>query len=114
MLIAAGQIKGVGHASNLGFSSTTGVQVVTSKFQNITYDESTEIVTVGAGVTWDQVYDVVAPYGRNAAGARAEGVGVAGFTLGGGLSIYTSFTRVSLLRKRNATQASAIWRTKSG
>ncbi|KAI0315720.1 FAD-binding domain-containing protein [Amylostereum chailletii] len=79
-------VKGVGHTSNVGFSSTTGVQIAMSHFKNISYDAKTQVVTVGAGVTWDEVYAVVNPLGRNVAGARAPGVGVAGFTLGGGVN----------------------------
>jgi hypothetical protein len=41
-------------------------------------------VEVGAGLTWDQVYEVLEPTGVNVVGGRVFGVGVAGLTLGGG------------------------------
>jgi FAD/FMN-containing dehydrogenase len=41
-------------------------------------------VEVGAGLTWDQVYTTLEPTGVNAIGGRVPGVGVAGFTVGGG------------------------------
>ena len=39
---------------------------------------------VGAGLVWDQVYEELEPLGRIVVGGRTTGVGVAGFTLGGG------------------------------
>jgi hypothetical protein len=41
-------------------------------------------VEIGAGLTWDQVYDALEPTGVNVVGGRVPGVGVAGLTLGGG------------------------------
>jgi hypothetical protein len=41
-------------------------------------------VEVGAGLTWDQVYEILEPSGVNVVGGRLPGVGVAGLTLGGG------------------------------
>ncbi|KAI0042341.1 FAD-binding domain-containing protein [Auriscalpium vulgare] len=79
-------VKGGGHTSNVGFSSTTGVQIAMTRFNQVTYSASTTTVDVGAGCRWDDVYAVVNPLGRNVAGARAPGVGVAGFTLGGGVN----------------------------
>ena len=78
------QVKGGGHGTNPGFSSTTGVQLAMSKFSDVKYDSETETVEVGAGLVWDKVYEVLEPSGRNVVGGRTTGVGVAGFTLGGG------------------------------
>ena len=55
-----------------------------SKFSDVRYDPETETVEVGAGLVWDKVYEVLEPLGRNVVGGRTTGVGVAGFTLGGG------------------------------
>ena len=55
-----------------------------SKFSHVNYDSQTETVEVGAGVIWDKVYEVLEPLGRIVVGGRTTGVGVAGFTLGGG------------------------------
>ncbi|KAG9308233.1 FAD-binding domain-containing protein [Chiua virens] len=83
-------VKGGGHATNPGFSSTEGIQIAMSRFSEVTYDPVTQTVIVGAGLTWDEVYEALEPYGVNVAGGRIAGVGVAGFTLGGGYSWHTN------------------------
>lgn len=45
-------------------------------------------VDIGAGATWDQVYEFLEPYGLSVAGGRAAGVGVGGLSLGGGISYF--------------------------
>ena len=64
-----------------------------SKFSDVKYDPETETVEVGAGVVWDKVYEVLEPLGRIVVGGRTTGVGVAGFTLGGGQ--YFDLSRIS-------------------
>ena len=71
---------------NIGFSSTTGVQIAMTRFSEVIYDEETETATVGAGLVWDDVYAALDPLGRGAVGGRVPGIGVAGFILGGGQS----------------------------
>ena len=56
-----------------------------TRFSEVLYDSSTETATVGAGLVWDDVYAALEPYGVNVVGGRLSGVGVAGFTLGGGM-----------------------------
>ena len=77
-------MKGGGHASNPGFSSTTGVHIAMSRFSEVTYDAAAQTATIGAGLVWDDVYAALEPYNVNVVGGRVSGVGVAGFTLGGG------------------------------
>ena len=79
------QVKGGGHATNPGFSSTVGVQIAMSRFSEVVYDSTTQTVMIGAGLTWDEVYAALEPHGVNVVGGRVPGVGVAGFTLGGGM-----------------------------
>ncbi|KAG9308226.1 hypothetical protein JVU11DRAFT_12244 [Chiua virens] len=79
-------IKGGGHAVNPGFSSSEGIQIAMSRFSEIVYDSTAELVTVGAGLLWDDVYEALNPHGVSVAGGRILGVGVAGFTLSGGYS----------------------------
>lgn len=55
-----------------------------SRFSEVTYDASSQTATIGAGLIWDDVYAALAPLGVNVVGGRVTGVGVAGFTLGGG------------------------------
>lgn len=54
------------------------------RFSEVKYDSTTETVDIGAGLVWDDVYAALEPLGINVVGGRVTGVGVAGFTLGGG------------------------------
>ena len=81
---ARGQVKGGGHTANPGFSSTPGVQIAMARFDGVTYDAAAGTATIGAGLIWDDVYAALEPYDVNVVGGRVTGVGVAGFTLGGG------------------------------
>ncbi|KAJ7444709.1 hypothetical protein FB451DRAFT_1434243 [Mycena latifolia] len=80
-------VKGGGHTLNPGFSSTTGVHIAMSRFSGT--------VDIGPGLLWDDVYAALAPVGVNIVGGRVPGVGVAGFTLGGGASSPSTFYRYS-------------------
>jgi hypothetical protein len=55
-----------------------------SDFNDVDYDSSSSTAIIGAGLIWDDVYQALQPYGVNVVGGRVSGVGVAGFTLGGG------------------------------
>ena len=79
-------MKGGGHTNNPNFSSSSGVQISMSRLDAIEYDATTGTVAVGAGNIWDSVYAALEPYGVNVVGGRVSGIGVAGFTLGGGKS----------------------------
>ncbi|EIW78113.1 FAD-binding domain-containing protein [Coniophora puteana RWD-64-598 SS2] len=83
-------VKGGGHASNPGFSSSTGVTIAMYRFSQVTYDASSETAVIGTGLIWDDVYTALEPYNVNVVGGRVTGVGVAGFTLGGGYSWLTN------------------------
>lgn len=54
------------------------------RFSEVNYDATTQMVDIGAGLIWDDVYAALEPHGVNVVGGRVTGVGVAGFTLGGG------------------------------
>ena len=77
-------MKGGGHTTNPGFSSTPGVQITMSRFNNTEVNYKDGTVEVGPGLTWDQVYKELGPTGVGVVGGRIPGVGVAGLTLGGG------------------------------
>ena len=77
-------MKGGGHATNLKFLSTSGVQIALSCFNEIKVNGASGTVEVGAGLTWDQVYAALKLAGLNIVGGRTPGVVVAGLTLGGG------------------------------
>jgi FAD/FMN-containing dehydrogenase len=85
-------VKGGGHTTNPGFSSTSGVQIALFRFNETKVNIASGTVEVGAGLTWDQVYAVLDPTGVNVVGGRVPGIGVSGFTLGGGESIWLSET----------------------
>ena len=70
----APQVKSGGHETNPGFSSTTGVHISLREFSEINYDSSKNVVTVGAGLVWDDVYGVLDPLGVGVVGSRITGV----------------------------------------
>ena len=55
-----------------------------SNFNHLQHNEDTATVDIGAGLRWDNVYDLLNPKGYTVVGGRVRGVGVAGFILGGG------------------------------
>ncbi|THH19350.1 hypothetical protein EW146_g1809 [Bondarzewia mesenterica] len=87
-------VKGGGHSSNPGFSSTTGVHIAMTRFNNVTYHADSQTADIGAGLVWDDVYSALEPYNVNVVGGRVTGVGVAGFTLGGGTCFSFDFAEI--------------------
>jgi FAD/FMN-containing dehydrogenase len=57
-----------------------------ARFRRVIYDSVQGTARIGAGLDWDSVYEALEPHGVTVVGGRVPGVGVAGFTLGGGLS----------------------------
>ena len=58
------------------------------RFSDVKYDAASQTAEIGAGLIWDDVYAALEPHGVNVVGGRVTGVGVAGFTLGGGTCIF--------------------------
>ncbi|KAH8112912.1 FAD-binding domain-containing protein [Phellopilus nigrolimitatus] len=83
-------VKGGGHTSNPGFSSTEGVQIAMTRFNEVVYNADAGTVDIGPGLIWDDVYSALEGYNVSVVGGRVTGVGVAGFTLGGGYSWKTN------------------------
>lgn len=83
-------VKGGGHTMNPGWSSSTGIEIALSRFNQINYDASSQTVQLGSGLIWDDVYAALNPQGVNVIGGRVTGIGVAGFSLGGGYSWKTN------------------------
>lgn len=75
---------------NPGFSSTPGVQISMSRFNDTKVDLEDGTVEIGSGLTWGQVYETLSPTGVNVVGGRVSLVGVAGLILGGGESLPSS------------------------
>ncbi|KAJ7593193.1 FAD-binding domain-containing protein [Mycena floridula] len=82
-------VKSGGHSTNIGFSSTLGVQISMTKFTNVIYDGAAQTVAIGPGLTWDQVYAQLEQFKVTVVGGRVPGVGV-GLLLGGGYSWVTN------------------------
>ena len=93
------QIKGAGHTANPGYSATPGVQIAMKRFTEVTYDAEAGVAKIGAGNVWDNVYAALEPYNVSVVGGRVSGIGVAGFTLGGGGHVTTSYD-LTLKRKQ--------------
>ncbi|TFK34307.1 FAD-binding domain-containing protein [Crucibulum laeve] len=79
-------VKGSGHHTGPGFSSTKGVQISMRQFTEVKYNKESQTVDIGPGLLFDDVYEALEPHGVNVVGARAMGVGVPGFVIGGGYS----------------------------
>ena len=86
-------VKGGGHATNPGFSSTQGVHISMTRFNHIDINKDSQTVEIGAGLTWTDVYAYLVPKGLNVVGGRINGIGVAGLTLGGGESFRFIYRR---------------------
>ncbi|GJE93062.1 FAD dependent oxidoreductase [Phanerochaete sordida] len=83
-------VKGGGHATNPGFSSTSGVQIAMTRFNNVTYNRTANTVDYGTGLFWEDVYKALEKDKVNVVGGRVTGVGVGGLSLGGGYSWLTN------------------------
>ena len=55
-----------------------------ARFRDIVLNVEEGTVEIGAGLTWTDVYSYLVPRGLNVVGGRIDGLGVGGFTLGGG------------------------------
>lgn len=85
-----------------------------AQFSQVKYDDTTKTAEVGTGPVWDEVYEALEPYGVTVVGGRVTGVGVAGFTLGGGLfmtPVVISNSLESFLRDVSTSQATPGRRT---
>lgn len=69
------KVKSGGHAYNLDQSSTPGVQISMAKFSNLSYDAEQQTVTLGVGMTWEKVYELLEPLGVMVVGGRINPVG---------------------------------------
>ncbi|KAJ3561513.1 hypothetical protein NPX13_g8916 [Xylaria arbuscula] len=83
-------IRSGGYASWAGASNIDGGIVIDMRALNsVDVHRDTSTVSVGAGATWDEVYAKLGPLGLSVNGGTAAGVGVAGLTLGGGISFFS-------------------------
>ncbi|KAL3466929.1 hypothetical protein BJX64DRAFT_204577 [Aspergillus heterothallicus] len=80
-------VKGGGHANHAGASNIHGGLLIDmGRINSVTLSDDDSIAEIGAGARWMNVYDAIEEKGLVVVGGRASTVGVAGFTLGGGIS----------------------------
>ncbi|KAH9042971.1 hypothetical protein EDB83DRAFT_2227926, partial [Lactarius deliciosus] len=82
-------VKGGGHTSNPGFSSTPGIQISLLRFNKISFNDNKTELTVGAGCVFDEIYKVIRPENYNIVGGGGS-VGIGGWMMGGGYSLKTN------------------------
>ena len=78
-------IQSTGHGVSAPMDE--GLLINTSRLQHLEVDRTAGTVTVGAGVRWSSVLDELVPLGLTAAHGSSSGVGVVGYTVGGGLPL---------------------------
>jgi hypothetical protein len=85
-------LKSGGHNFNAGVSSTNGGVLISfnENLSSVTRSADGESFEVGPGARWSDVYEVTAKTSQVVVGGRLADIGVAGLTLGGGLSYYSS------------------------
>ncbi|KAI1662064.1 hypothetical protein F4813DRAFT_343338 [Daldinia decipiens] len=85
-------IRSGGHTNWAGSNNITdGVTLDLGLLNSTEYDDTNQIVHLGPGGKWKDVYDELEKHGRRVAGGRESDVGVGGFLLGGGNTFYASF-----------------------
>ena len=78
--------QGTGHnASPLGDLTGT-ILLRTDRLREVTVDTAHGTVRAGAGVSWSEITEALAPHGMVGRAGSSGSVGVAGYTLGGGYS----------------------------
>ena len=75
-----------GH-SYAGWSTGPGLVIDVSRMNQVSVDTGSNIATIGAGAKLIDVYDGLAAKGRTLPGGSCPTVGIAGITLGGGISM---------------------------
>ncbi len=76
-------VQATGHGAIAPAEGT--VLVSTRRMQGLTLDPAARVARVEAGVRWRQVIDAAAPHGLAPLSGSSSGVGVVGYTLGGGM-----------------------------
>ncbi|KAF2968911.1 hypothetical protein GQX73_g4658 [Xylaria multiplex] len=84
-------IRSGGHSPNSGFSNIDhGVTIDLRGLNQIEmHSRGNNIVSVGTGALWIDVYKTLSPLNRTAVGSRVASVGLGGFITGGGISFFS-------------------------
>lgn len=89
-------IRGSGHTPFAGSANIQdGVTIDMRGLRGIHLSQDESVVEIGVGETWTAVYGELEKHGLTVAGARTGRIGVAGFVLGGGLSMFSARTGFS-------------------
>lgn len=83
-------VRSWGHLPLPGWNAVGGDGVIISleRFQKRVLSADKKTATLGTGQNWGTVYDWIEPLGVQIVGGRDPGVGVGGFLLGGGISLF--------------------------
>ncbi len=76
-------VQATGHGASVPAIGT--VLVSTRRMQGVQVDPVARVARVGAGVRWREVIDAAVPHGLAPLSGSSSGVGVVGYTLGGGM-----------------------------
>jgi FAD/FMN-containing dehydrogenase len=78
-------VQATGHGANAPMDG--GLLISTRRMNQVSVDPQSRTATVGAGATWGDVLRAGAPYGLGGLCGSSSGVGVVGYTVGGGLPV---------------------------
>jgi hypothetical protein len=78
-------VQATGHGAIAPYDR--GVVVSTARMERLEIDPATRLATIGAGVRWRAVIDAAARHGLAPLNGSSSGVGVVGYTLGGGMPV---------------------------
>ena len=77
------RVQATGHGA--GTAAEGGMLVTTSRMTGVSIDPEQRTATVSAGTRWGDVIEAAAPHGLAPLNGSSAGVGVVGYTLGGGM-----------------------------
>jgi hypothetical protein len=80
-------VRGGGHGYTCQSTKAGGVLLDMRAIKNITIDTASRTMTVGAGLTWSQILPKLQAAGLTAVHGQCTNVGVAGFSLHGGVHL---------------------------
>ncbi|KAH8799835.1 hypothetical protein F5884DRAFT_117923 [Xylogone sp. PMI_703] len=76
---------GGGHGGTITTKSLNGIQIDLSNLKNVTLDDKSNLLTIGGGVIFEDIFPVLFAAGKELQAPSASCVGVLGATLGGGI-----------------------------
>ncbi|EMR72870.1 putative fad linked oxidase-like protein [Eutypa lata UCREL1] len=96
-------VRSTGHNPTINSSSVDGSGIVINMrdIKSLSFNENDGTLSAGGGSTWGDVYAFLEECGRSVIGARNFGVGVGGFTLGGGMPAFPNIHGLAADNVRN-------------